>query len=149
MSKPADDWTLAEDRGFPGVAAAEHGSVEPQRRAYGLRRRSLRWRTSVLPMLLSEAINRHAGAREHGVILTEQNLVFACGSCGRSTTAEDAEVAQLNADCVYSGPTDNATLARVNAQGAYSFHGELLTIRIATEEIAWSDFLSSIHELAE
>jgi ferredoxin len=149
MSKPVDSWTLAADRAFPGVVAAEHGSAEPQRSAYGLRRRSLRWRTSVLPMLLSEAINRHAGAREHGVILTEQNLVFACDSCGRSTTAEDLEVAQLGADCVYSCPTDNATLARVDAHGAYSFRGGLLTIRIATEEIAWSDFLSSIHELAE
>jgi predicted RNA-binding Zn-ribbon protein involved in translation (DUF1610 family) len=100
-------------------------------------------------MLLSEAINRYAGAREHGVLVTEQSLIFACGRCGQSTTAKDAETGHLGTDVVYSCPTDNATLARVEAQGVYSFHEGRLTIKIATEEIAWPDFLASIGELAE
>ena len=100
-------------------------------------------------VLLSEAINRYAGAREHGVIVTEQSLVFACDRCGQSVTAGDAHVAHPGADVVYCCPNDNATLAKVEAQGAHSFHEGGLTIKIASEEITWSDFMGSIDELSE
>lgn len=100
-------------------------------------------------VLLSEALNRYAGARQHGVIVTERSLIFACDRCGRSTTARDANVAHPGADVVYSCPNDDATLARVEAQGAYSFHEGRLTIEIAGEEITWPDFMASIHGLAE
>jgi hypothetical protein len=100
-------------------------------------------------MLLSEAINRSAGAREHGVTVTEQHLIFVCDRCGRSTTAKDAEVGHPGADVVYSCPTDKATLARVKAHGVYSFDDGQLTIKIAAEQVAWQDFLASIDELSE
>ena len=100
-------------------------------------------------VLLSEAINRYAGARQHGVVVTEQSLIFACDRCGQSTTARDTNVAHPGADVIYSCPNDNATLARVEAQGAYSFHEGRLTIKVASEEVTWRDFMASVDELAE
>ena len=100
-------------------------------------------------MLLSEAINRSSGAREHGVVVTEQSLIFACDRCGQSTTARDADVDHPGGDVVYSCPNDNATLAKVEARGAYSFREDRLTIKIASEEITWRDFVGSVDQLAE
>jgi len=100
-------------------------------------------------MLLSESINRHAGAREHGVILTEHSLILACDRCGRSTPAGDADLTHLGSDVVYRCPVDNATLARVDARGTYSFHEGSLAVKVATEEIAWWDFIGGVGELAE
>ena len=100
-------------------------------------------------VLLSEAINRYAGGREHGVIVSEESLIFACDRCGQSTTARGANVTHPGADVIYSCPSDNATLAEVEAQGTYTFHEGCLTIKIAGEEITWRDFVGSIDELAE
>lgn len=83
------------------------------------------------------------------MIVTEESLIFACGRCGQSTTARGAKVAHPGADVVYSCPNDDAKLAKVEVQGAYSFHEGRLTVKIAGEEITWRDFMGSIDELAE